>query len=247
VVALVAVAGFSGVLSSLGDIGSATGLQLLVYTALGAGPVGALRPVWHTAAGFLAGVIWALILILPGWLRSPHGTEQRDVAAVYTALAQELRAIGTGDFTARRQGLTSALNTAYDELLTARSTATGRLSWTVRLAAALNASHLMTEAATALGRGPAAAAGHRHRRSAGRRDRERDPAAADPAAVGHQPGHADAAGRHGGRGAGAGEGLVTAGSGTFGVPGGAARRGGSREAAGSAGSGRSAAAAASGR
>jgi len=30
-----------------------------------------VRPVWHTAAGFLAGVVWALILILPGWLRSP--------------------------------------------------------------------------------------------------------------------------------------------------------------------------------
>ena len=83
VIALVVVAGVSGVLSAVGDIGSATGLQLLVYTSLGIGPVGALRPVWHTAAGFLAGVAWALILILPGWLRSPHGREQRDVAAVY--------------------------------------------------------------------------------------------------------------------------------------------------------------------
>ena len=87
VVALVVVAGVSGVLSAVGDIGSVTGLQLLVYTSLGIGPVGALRPVWHTAAGFLAGVVWALILILPGWLRSPHGREQRDVAAVYDALA----------------------------------------------------------------------------------------------------------------------------------------------------------------
>jgi hypothetical protein len=62
-----------GLLSALGDIGSVTGLQLLVYTSLGAGPIGALRPVWHTAAGFLAGVVWALILILPGWLRTPYG------------------------------------------------------------------------------------------------------------------------------------------------------------------------------
>jgi hypothetical protein len=53
--ALVAVGGVSGVLSSIGDIGSVTGLQLLVYTSLGTGPVGAMRPVWHTAAGFLAG------------------------------------------------------------------------------------------------------------------------------------------------------------------------------------------------
>src|ERR1019366_109014 len=150
VVALVVVAGVSGVLSSVGDIGSITGLQLLVYTALGAGPVGAQRPVWHTAAGFLTGVIWALILIVPGWLLSPHGKEQRDVAAVYTALAQELRSVGTPGFTARRQALTSALNTAYDELLTARSTATGQNGRIARLVAVLNASHLMAEAATAL-------------------------------------------------------------------------------------------------
>src|ERR1039458_5532692 len=143
VVALVVVAGVSGVLSSVGDIGSITGLQLLVYTALGAGPVGAQRPVWHTAAGFLTGVIWALILIVPGWLLSPHGKEQRDVAAVYTALAQELRSVGTPGFTARRQALTSALNTAYDELLTARSTATGQNGRIARLVAVLNASHLM--------------------------------------------------------------------------------------------------------
>jgi len=55
VVALVLVAGVSGVLSAIGDIGSVTGLQLLVYTSLGTGPVGALRPVWHTVAGFLLG------------------------------------------------------------------------------------------------------------------------------------------------------------------------------------------------
>jgi uncharacterized membrane protein YccC len=72
VVALVVVAGVSGVLSAFGDIGSVTGLQLLVYTSLGTGPIGALRPAWHTAAGFLLGVVWAMILILPGWLRSPY-------------------------------------------------------------------------------------------------------------------------------------------------------------------------------
>ena len=159
VVALVVVAGVSGLLSALGDIGSVTGLQLLVYTSLGAGPIGALRPVWHTAAGFLAGVVWALILILPGWLRAPYGREQRDVAAVYDALAGLLRSVGGAvvgpaggdEYTARRQALTSALNTAYDELLTARSTATGLNRRRARLLAALNASHLMAEATVAVG------------------------------------------------------------------------------------------------
>ena len=151
VLGLVVVAGVSGVLSAVSDIGSSTGLQLLVYTALGAGPIGALRPVWHTAAEFLVGVAWALLLILPGWLLSPHGKEQRDVAAVYDGLAGQLAAVGTSDFTARRQQLTTALNTAYDELLTARSTATGRNRRTIGLVAALNASHLMAEAVVALG------------------------------------------------------------------------------------------------
>ena len=151
VVALVVVAGVSGLLSARGDIGSVTGLQLLVYTSLGAGPVGALRPVWHTAAGFLVGVLWALILILPGWLRAPYGREQRDVAAVYDALAGLLRSVGGDGFTAARQALTTALNTAYDELLTARSTATGLNRQRARLLGALNASHLMAEAAVAVG------------------------------------------------------------------------------------------------
>ena len=151
VVALVAVAGVSGLLSARGDIGSVTGLQLLVYTSLGAGPIGALRPVWHTAAGFLIGVVWALILILPGWLHAPYGREQRDVAAVYDALAGLLRSVGGDEFTARRQALTGALNTAYDELLTARSTATGLNRRRARLLGALNASHLMAEAAVAVG------------------------------------------------------------------------------------------------
>jgi hypothetical protein len=151
VAALVIVAGVSGLVSALGSIGSVTGLQLLVYTGLGAGPLGAQRPVWHTAAGFLAGVLWELILILPGWLHSPRGTEQRDVAAVYTALAGKLRSVGTSRYTAERQALTAALNTAYDELLTARSTSIGRDQPTARLVAALNASLLMTEATTALG------------------------------------------------------------------------------------------------
>jgi uncharacterized membrane protein YccC len=151
VVALVVVAGVSGVLSAFGDIGSLTGLQLLVYTTLGIGPVGALRPIWHTAAGFLLGVVWALILILPAWLRAPYGQEQRDVAAVYDAVAELLRSVGTDQFTARRQALTTALNTAYDEVLTARSTALGLNRNRMRLGATLNVSHLLAEAAVACG------------------------------------------------------------------------------------------------
>jgi len=151
VIALVVVAGASAVLSSIGDTGSQIGLQLLVYASLGIGPIGALRPVWHTAAGFLLGVIWALVLILPGWLLSPHGQEQRAVAAVYQALADQLASIGTGGYIAKRQAVTSATGAAYDELLTARTTAPGRNRRVMRLVAALNASNPTSQAVTTLG------------------------------------------------------------------------------------------------
>jgi uncharacterized membrane protein YccC len=151
VIILVVVAGVSAVVSSLGDIGSQIGLQLLVYSSLGLGPFGALRPVWHTVVGFLVGVIWALVLILPGWLLSPHSEEQRAVAAVYQALADQLTSIGTNGFTAKRQAATSAVGAAYDELLTARTAAAGRNRRFMRLVAALNASNLVAQAATTLG------------------------------------------------------------------------------------------------
>jgi uncharacterized membrane protein YccC len=151
VIALVVVAGASAVLSTIGDIGSQVGLQLLVYTSLGIGPFGALRPVWHTAAGFLVGVVWALVLILPGWLLAPYGQHQRYVAAVYQALADQLAAIGTDVLTARRQAVTTAVNAAYDDLLSARAIAAGRNRTTMRLIAALNASNQMAQAATTLG------------------------------------------------------------------------------------------------
>jgi hypothetical protein len=151
VAALMGVAAVSALLSSLGDVGSQIGLQFLVYASLGIGPFGALRPVWHTAAGFLIGVVWALVLILPGWLLSPHGQEQRAVAAVYQGMADQLASIGTGGLAARRQAVTSAIGTAYDEVLTARATAAGRNRTRMRLIAALNASNLMSQAATTLG------------------------------------------------------------------------------------------------
>ena len=150
VLALTLVAGVSGAISAVGDIGSATGLQLLVYATLGLGPLGAQRPVWHTVAGFVVGAAWALILILPGWLVSPHGQEERDVAAVYGAVAALLRS-PPESFAGRRQALTGALSTAYDTLLRGRSTAAGRSRAAMRLIALLNASHLLAEAAAALG------------------------------------------------------------------------------------------------
>src|ERR1700742_3063825 len=47
--AVVFIAGASSIMARLGGVGSVTGLQLFVYSALGLGPLGLLRPWWHTA------------------------------------------------------------------------------------------------------------------------------------------------------------------------------------------------------
>src|SRR5436189_96223 len=74
---LVVIAGVSAIMARLGGVGSVTGLQLIIYSSLGLGPVGALRPWWHTALEFIVGAVWALALLLPGWLLSPRAAEQR--------------------------------------------------------------------------------------------------------------------------------------------------------------------------
>jgi uncharacterized membrane protein YccC len=150
VAVLVVVAGVSVVVSDIGSIGSVTGLQLLVYTALGFGPLGGLRPVWTGPVEFLIGVAWSMILIIPGWLLYPRSAEQHAVADVYRAQAARLRAIGTGRYPASRQALTTAVAAAYDQLLTIRSGSGGAVARLQRLGALLNQTHQISEAATAL-------------------------------------------------------------------------------------------------
>ncbi len=150
VAAVVVIAGVSAVLARLGGIGSVTGLQLFVYSALGLGPLGLLRPWWHTALQFLAGVVWSLLLITPGYLISPRSHERKAVAEVYHALARSLRLIGTPGSVGARTQLATALNDAYDAMLTWRAHSSGRSGRDRHLMAALNASHPFAEASAAL-------------------------------------------------------------------------------------------------
>jgi uncharacterized membrane protein YccC len=150
VVVLVLVAGVSALLSAGGSTASVAGLQLLVYAALGTGPLGALRPLWHAPLLFLAGAAWAMVLILPGWILFPHAAEQRSVAEVYRALARALRSAGTDEFAAARLGLTSALNAAYDQLRAVRTASSGQDRRIMRLVALLIQSYLVAEAVTAV-------------------------------------------------------------------------------------------------
>lgn len=150
IVALVVVAAVSALLTALGAVGSVTGLQLLVYTVLGVGPLGSVRPWWHAALGFLLGTVWAVLLTVPAWLLAPRAAEQRSVAAVYRALATQLAATGSSLFAETRRDVTAAFNAAYDAVLTARSAASGQDRTIRRLMALLNLANLVAEAALAL-------------------------------------------------------------------------------------------------
>ena len=150
VVVLVAVAGVSSLLAAAGSIASVTGLQLLVYTSFGTGPLGALQPWWHAPVLLLAGAAWALLLMVPGWLLFPRAVEQRSVAAVYQALAAELGAAGSPQFAESRLAVTTALNAAYDQLLSVRAVSSGQDRRLTPLVALLTQIHLIAEAAAAV-------------------------------------------------------------------------------------------------
>ena len=150
VVVLVLVAGLSAVLSAAGATAAITGLQLLVYSILGTGPLGMARPWWLPPLLMLAGLAWSILLLVPGWLVAPLAPEQRSIADVYRALARALRAAGTPEFPAAHQAVVGALNKAWDDLASRRVRISGRDPELIRLAALLRQTHPLTEAAVTL-------------------------------------------------------------------------------------------------
>jgi uncharacterized membrane protein YccC len=147
---LIVVAGASALVSTLGAVWSTTGLYLLVYAILATGPLGAIQPWWQPPLWVLAGVAWVLLLMVPGRLVFPRTVEQRRVAAVYRALAADLRMLGAEGHGTARQGVTAALDVAYEDLLAQRAAAGGRDRRLIRLVALLNQARLAAEASVAL-------------------------------------------------------------------------------------------------
>ena len=150
VAALVVVAGVSAVAAGRHGIGhraAAAGLQLT-----GAWPVRRPAAVVAHSTRVRGRRRLGATAHRAGLVALPRSAEQRSVAAVYHALAGCLRAIGTPRAIEARRAGTAALNTAYDTLLTARSTAGGRGRRMTHLMAVLNASHPLSEEVTALRR-----------------------------------------------------------------------------------------------
>ncbi|MDG9715236.1 FUSC family protein [Streptomyces sp. DH24] len=150
------VLGFAaGSLSAVGPVASATGTQLLVATAVGAG-MPLPDPGWHSTLAFLAGAGWLLLLRLalptPGALTGDFrfDGERQAVAGVYDAIAALLDAAGTRHATARRAALTAALDQAQDALAGPRLRRCASGAAERRLHAQYAAALPLAEAATAL-------------------------------------------------------------------------------------------------
>ncbi|WP_432136044.1 FUSC family protein [Streptomyces sp. bgisy154] len=154
----------AGAVSAVGPIASASGTQLLVMAAVGAGmPLpegGEARPL-----AYLAGAVWLLTLRLmlptprsgPGDFR--FAEERTAVAQVYDAVAALLDAVGSPQATARRAALTAALDHAQDALGGPRLRRRGGSAAERRLHARYAAALPLAEAATALAWAGAALAG----------------------------------------------------------------------------------------
>lgn len=151
-VVIVLVAAGSAVISAIGNNASLASLQLLVQLVLGTHEAGLVGP-WTALACFAIGAAWALFLSLAAWPVHATAPERALVAAVFDALANLLAAAGTPEARAARHALTTALNRAYDALLSARSRLQGRDQVYRRLFLVLSEATPVVEASVGLASG----------------------------------------------------------------------------------------------
>ncbi|MEU0739657.1 FUSC family protein [Streptomyces sp. NPDC006134] len=145
----------AGGISAAGPVASASGTQVLVAAAVGAG-MPLPEPGWQRSLIFLAGAGWLLLLRLV--LPSPGARagsfrfdgERAAVADVYDAVAALLDAVGGPDATRRRAALTAALDHAQDTLAGPRLRRYASSAAERRLHAQYAAALPLAEAATAL-------------------------------------------------------------------------------------------------
>ncbi|WP_405577296.1 FUSC family protein [Streptomyces sp. NBC_01190] len=149
VVALTFVAMVSGMISSIGQVASSCGLLLLLNSVLGAG-LHFPRPWWTAPLLFPIGGLLVLALSLIGWPLRRAAPERDAVAGSYRAVAAMLEAANRQDYDLQRQAVTTAMNHAYDSILSRRTRDIGHRSPRVRLLAQLNAVTPLLEASAAM-------------------------------------------------------------------------------------------------
>ncbi|MGH3322249.1 MAG: AMP-binding protein [Streptosporangiaceae bacterium] len=115
----------SAVASVSGTVASVAGLQFVIFTVVGAGLTLDVAA-WLPPLVFVGGGAWVLALSAGAALLRPGTPPERAAAAdVYSAIAGLLAAVGRPWAERARQELTTALNTAYDTMIGARSRAGG--------------------------------------------------------------------------------------------------------------------------
>ncbi|OLT45374.1 hypothetical protein BJF85_19170 [Saccharomonospora sp. CUA-673] len=147
---VVLVAAVSALISAGGNNASFAALQLLVFVTLGTGQAEAGADVLVALACVVTGGVWGLLLALSGWTVHATSPERQAVAQVYIELAAMHSAEGEATSLTARHQLTTAMNTAYDRLLTARSWLSGRDATYRRLLNLLSATTPAVEASVAM-------------------------------------------------------------------------------------------------
>ncbi|MFI1581584.1 FUSC family protein [Embleya sp. NPDC020630] len=138
----------AGMVSTIGAVASASGLNLLLMAVIGAG-LPMPSPWWRAPMLTLAGAGLVLLMALLAWPARSRIPERDAVADAYDATANLLAAAGTEEWEPARAEVTLTLNHAYDLLLGRRAVAPGRSRGMSRLVALLNAVGPLVESGTA--------------------------------------------------------------------------------------------------
>ncbi|WP_103354958.1 FUSC family protein [Amycolatopsis sp. CA-128772] len=124
--AVILVAAVSALISAAGSNASVAGLQMFVFCVLGTGQHATGVRVEVLFGFFCLGAAWSFLVALVTWTVRATSPERSAVAHVYVELAAMLSATDEPVSRVARHRLTTAMNTAYDQLLTARSWLSGR-------------------------------------------------------------------------------------------------------------------------
>ncbi|MEV6872533.1 FUSC family protein [Amycolatopsis sp. NPDC051128] len=156
--AVILIAAVSELISAAGSNASVAGLQMIVFAVLGTGQHTTGMRVEVLLGFFCLGAAWSFLVALVTWTVRATSPERTAVAHVYVELAAMLSASDPAVSRVARHRLTTAMNTAYDQLLTARSWLSGRDAAYRQLLNLLSATTPAVEASVAMvnaGRRPA--------------------------------------------------------------------------------------------
>ncbi|MEU4245800.1 FUSC family protein [Amycolatopsis sp. NPDC026612] len=148
--AVILVAAVSALISAAGSNASVAGLQMFVFCVLGTGQHATGVRVEVLFGFFCLGAAWSFLVALVTWTVRATSSERTAVAHVYVELAAMLSATDEAVSRVARHRLTTAMNTAYDQLLTARSWLSGRDAAYRQLLNLLSATTPAVEASVAM-------------------------------------------------------------------------------------------------